>query len=97
MMITVIARLKSKPGQETLLAQGCKQLAREVREKEEGCLMYIPHVSADNPAEILFVEKYIDQAAFDAHVQTPYFKTMTAQFSAILAEEPSLQIMRELA
>jgi len=29
-------------------------------------------------------------------VQTPYFKTMTAQFRAILAEEPSLQIMKEL-
>lgn len=91
------AKLVAKPGKEALLAEMCKSIVKEVSEKEEGCLMYIPHVSVDNPAEIIFMEKYVDQAALDAHLQTPYFKALAAQFSDVLAEKLSLQFMEELA
>lgn len=95
-MITLIAKLKAQPGKESLLAEECKKIAQEVREKEKGCLMYIPHVSVDSTAEIVFVEKYADQEAFDAHFQTPYFKALADKFGDLLDGEPELQILKEL-
>ena len=95
-MITLIAKVKAQPGKEALLAEECKKIAKEVREKEKNCLMYIPHISIENPSVIIFVEKYTDQEALDAHFQTPYFKALIEKFGELLAEEPELHTMNEL-
>lgn len=58
--------------------------------------MYFPHVPVDNTAEIVFVEKYADQEAFDAHFQTPYFKALAEKFCELLDGEPILQTLKEL-
>lgn len=95
-MITLVAKLKAQPGKETLLAEECVKVAMIVREKEKGCLMYIPHVSVNNAAEITFVEKYADQEALDLHAQTPYFKQFGQNIRELLAEKMQLQFLKEL-
>jgi len=95
-MITVIAIMKAQQGKESLLAEEAKKVARQVRENEPGCLLYIPHTGTKDPAELIFVEKYSDQAAFDAHVGTAYLKAFTAQFRDLLEDKPVIKIMREL-
>lgn len=95
-MITLIAKAKAKPGKEALLAEECTKLAKKVRENEKGCLMYIPHVSAENPAEIIFIEKYTDQEAFNAHVQTPYFKAYKEATAGFVEGDTQLQFIKEL-
>lgn len=95
-MITVIAKLKAREGKEALLAETCALLAGEVREKEKDCLMYIPHVSLKSPAEIVFVEKYANQEAFDNHRQTPYFKAASGKFKELLDGPPEVNILKEL-
>jgi quinol monooxygenase YgiN len=95
-MITLIARIIAKPGKEALLAEEIIKVARIVREQEEGCLMYIPYVSANNPAEITFLEKYADQDALDAHVQTPYFKQYREKSRELVAERFPIQFLKEL-
>jgi quinol monooxygenase YgiN len=95
-MITLIARIIAKPGKEALLAEECIKIARIVREQEKGCLMYIPYVSANNPAEITFFEKYADQDAADAHVQTPYFKQYRENCRELVAERLPIQFLKEL-
>ena len=95
-MVTLIAKAIAKPGKEALLTEECVKLASAVRENEQTCLMYVPHVSADNPAEIVFLEKYVSQDAFDAHVQTPYFKHFAEKCGELLAEEIRVQFLTEL-
>jgi quinol monooxygenase YgiN len=95
-MITLTAKLKAQPGKEALLAKECIKLAESVREKEKGCVMYVPHISAENFAEIVFFEKYSDQAAFDFHGQTPYFKAFTEKFDELLDGELQIQFLNEL-
>jgi len=95
-MITLIARLKAQPGKEALLAEECIKLAKNVRENEKGCLMYIPHVSTENPAEIVFVEKYTDQEAFNTHGQTPYFKAYKEKCGGLTDGNSQLQFIKEL-
>jgi quinol monooxygenase YgiN len=95
-MVTLIARLIAHPGKETLLAEECIKIARIVREQEKGCLMYIPYVSANNSAEMTFLEKYADQEAFDVHIQTPYFKQFSERSRELVAERLPVQFLKEL-
>ena len=95
-MITLIARIIAKPGKEALLAEEIVKIARIVREQEKGCLMYVPYVSANNAAEITFLEKYADQDAVDAHVQTPYFKQYREITKEYIAERFPIQFLTEL-
>ncbi|MGI6066816.1 MAG: putative quinol monooxygenase [Bacillota bacterium] len=95
-MVTLIAKMKAKPGKEKALIEECIKIANEVREKEQDCLMYIPHVSQDNPAEILFVEKYSDQSALDFHSASSYFNAFADKFDDLLDGPPELQKYDEL-
>lgn len=95
-MITVIARLFAKPGKESLLYEECRKIVKQVREKEPGCKMYIPHLSEINPAEIMFVEKYVDQEAVNNHLNTPHFKALAEKFNELLDGAPKLQLFKEL-
>ncbi len=95
-MITVLAKLIAKPGKESILAEECMALAKEVQANEKDCLMYIPHITQGNPAEITFFEKYATQEAFDVHTQTPYFKAFTEKCTDLLAGELGVQILKEL-
>lgn len=61
-----------------------------------GSRNYIPLVSVENPAEIIVVEKYADQEALQAHMQSPYFMAVAAKFPEILDGQPVIQILKEL-
>jgi quinol monooxygenase YgiN len=95
-MITLIARLIAHPGKETLLAEEIVKIAKIVREQEKGCLMYMPCIAADNPAEITFLEKYTDQEALDAHIQASHFKQYREKTSELVAERFPIQFLKEL-
>ncbi len=41
--------------------------------QEPGCVSYIAHFVADQPATVLIYEQYIDDAALDFHRSTPHF------------------------
>lgn len=95
-MITLIATLKAKPGKEQLLYEECANIVKLVRTNEPGCLMYEPHISVEDNKEIIFVEKYEDQVAFDLHTTTTYFKAFAAKFDQLLAEPLHLKFLKEL-
>ena len=51
-----------------------EEMMRLVREKEPGCILYQVHQSQESPTDFMVYEVYRDQAAFDAHINTPYFQ-----------------------
>lgn len=95
-MITLIARLSAKPGKETLLYEECRNIVKQVREKEPACKMYVPHLSENNPQEIVFIEKYANKEAFDNHLNSPHFKALAEKFDDLLEGAPDLQLLKEL-
>ncbi len=95
-MKTIIAVLKAQPGKETELAEACAQLANEVRTKEEGNTMYIAHVTANDPTEIVFVEKYKDDQAMADHRHSAHYKAAGSRFKDLLAAPPVIKILNEL-
>lgn len=94
-MITLLATLKALPGKENELNEICIGLAQKVQANEPGCLMYVPHSSKDDPAEITFIEKYKDQQAFKEHGKTAYFQEAFSKFKD-LAGPLQVKFLEEL-
>jgi quinol monooxygenase YgiN len=51
------------------------RFAPEAR-KEPGLELLMVNQSASNPAQFLFYEVFKDEASFEAHQQTPHFRTL---------------------
>ena len=70
--VIVVAEIRAAPGKGDALAALLVEQAAAVRGSEPGCLVYRPHRSATDPELFLFYETYADDAAFDAHRQSPH-------------------------
>ncbi len=72
-MIHLIATLTIKPGSlgaVTKAVQPCIEATR----KEDGCISYDLHVNVTDDTKLVFVERWENRAALDAHFRTPHLK-----------------------
>ena len=71
-MIVLKVDMVVKAGTQT----NCREYLRILQERsrtEPGCLMYLTHQSTENPLKFLIYEQYRDQAALEAHRNSPHF------------------------
>jgi quinol monooxygenase YgiN len=73
--LTIIARVRAKPGKEARLLREMKGLLAPTR-AEAGCLSYDLHQSQSDPTLFALYENWVSQEALDAHFQTPYLQAM---------------------
>lgn len=74
-MLVIAARYLVKEGQEETVAAVLKEMASICNsDAEPGCVLYTVNQSTENPRSFLLYEQYVDQAALEAHAQTPAFK-----------------------
>lgn len=52
---------------------------QEESRKEPGCILYVVHVHREDPRRFLVYEQYKDDAALDAHRESPHFKKYAAE------------------
>jgi quinol monooxygenase YgiN len=71
-MPTIIARLTMQEGKETVALEALRKMAAAVQSDEPGALAYVIHRPKDKPLEIVFVEFYADDAAWETHMQTSH-------------------------
>lgn len=83
-MITFIARLRIKEGREAEAFEGLQEMVASVQANEPGALAYCCHRSADDPLEVVFYEVYADEAAKEAHAQTPHFQKLISLIGDVL-------------
>ena len=76
--VTVVARVKARPGMEERLVEAAHPLISPTRD-EEGCINYDVHQNAEDPAELLFYENWRSKADFDRHVERPHVKKILDQ------------------
>lgn len=74
MPYVVAATWIAKAGEEYRVKEILGRLAPLVRENEPGNLQYQAHYSPSDPRVIFLYEQYVDEEAFEAHKNTPYFK-----------------------
>jgi quinol monooxygenase YgiN len=73
MTYVLIAKWTAKAGEEANVRAALEQLY-EPSNAEEGCLMWQPHVDAENPQVFLVYEQYVDEAALAAHGASDHFR-----------------------
>jgi quinol monooxygenase YgiN len=82
--VTLIVHLRPRDGQEMLLEAELRALVGPTR-KEDGCLTYDLHRSAEGPSAFLLHEVWASRVAHSRHTNTPHFLRWNARKDALLA------------
>jgi quinol monooxygenase YgiN len=94
--ITIIARLKAKPGFESRLEEAAKNLIEPTR-AEEGCIDYVLHRDLEDTTVYYFYENWRSQEDLDRHFQSPHIRRVMEIAPEILAEPLRLTRLEMLA
>ena len=77
-MYVVTVEFKIDPPQWESFLPLMVENARASRETEPGCRQFDVCAEAAKPATVFLYELYDDRAAFDAHRETPHFRSFSA-------------------
>lgn len=83
--ITVVAHVRARPGLEETVRAELLKLVAETR-KEQGCVNYDLHVSADDPGHFMFYENWESLAHLDRHAASPHIQAFRARSPELLLE-----------
>ena len=71
-IVTVFAEMRAAKGKGDRLATLLVEQAAAIREQEPGCLLYRPHRCVRDPDLFMLYEMYVDDTAFDAHLNSSH-------------------------
>ncbi|HET7875340.1 MAG TPA: putative quinol monooxygenase [Methylomirabilota bacterium] len=94
-MIGLVATLRIKPGMEREFEAVAKELVAKVRTHEPGCQLYALH-HGEAPQTYVFLERYVDQAAVEAHRATDYFKALGRKMGECMDGRAEVMRLREV-
>lgn len=97
--LTVIARMRAKPGKQAELRAALEALI-EPTTKDEGCINYDLHQGVDDPAVFVFYENWADRAAHAAHaahMQAPHLQRFIAEHLGLLDGDLRVDLLRRSA
>jgi quinol monooxygenase YgiN len=95
-VLTVVATLKVKPGQEDTLIAGMRKMIAHVKANEPGTVTYLLHRSAADPTKFLVYEVYADQAAFATHGASEPMQEFFRLAGGILDGRPDIAMYEEI-
>jgi quinol monooxygenase YgiN len=95
-MITVIATLQVKPGQEKAFEEAARPLVAHVKANEPGTRAYLFHRSTADPTQFAFYEVYADQAALAAHSASEPMQKFFGSVGGFLAGRPTITLYEEI-
>ena len=94
-MLGVVATIKVKPGMEKEFEAVAKELVAKVNANEPGCKLYALH-HGEQPHTYVFMERYVDQAAVEAHRAADYFKTLGRKMGEYMDGRAEVLRLREV-
>ena len=77
-MLILAVHVTMKAGHEDEVLDAFRKLQEETR-REPGCITYVVQRSRENTRRYLIYEQYTDQAALEAHRNSPHFKQYAAE------------------
>jgi len=90
-VIIVLGRVDTTP--ETVDEALALSLAHVHRSRREpGCLAHAVHRDAEDPYRLVFVERWADREALDAHFRVPESAAFVAALTPLAAGEPAIEI-----
>jgi quinol monooxygenase YgiN len=94
-VLGIVATLKTKPGQDVAFEELAKTLVAAVHANEPGCLLYTLF-KAEEPNTYVFLERYQDEAALQAHRSTAYFKDIGRKMGEHMDGRAQILRLREI-
>ena len=91
-MTIVLATYTTAPGREDQVADLLRSYTALVLE-EPGCMAFEVYRSVDDRRRFLLLEKYVDQAAFDAHRETEHFSEVAIKQIRTLLDNRSVEVL----
>ena len=95
-MITVIAKLKVKPGKGQALELAARELIAHVKANEPGTRTYVFLRSTGDPGTYAFYEVYADEGAFAAHGGSGPMQAFFGALGGLLDGRPEIAMYDEL-
>jgi quinol monooxygenase YgiN len=95
-MMTVIARLKVRPGKEAEFERAAREMVAHVKASEPGTVTYVLHRSTADPTVFAFYEVYADAAAFTAHSQSDRMRQFGRGLAGALEGQPEITMYEEI-
>jgi quinol monooxygenase YgiN len=93
MTIGLIATIPVQEGKNAEFEAAFMALAVQVLANEPGCHFYALNRSKSNPQIYKVLESYADEAAFEAHGKTEYFRAASMTLGAFLAGAPEIEYL----
>ena len=93
-MIGIVATLKIKEGSGSDFEAVATELVEKVNENEEGVVYY--DLYKQDETTYVFLERYKDQEAQDAHGKTDYFRELGAKMGAFMAGAPDIKVLQSV-
>jgi quinol monooxygenase YgiN len=94
-IITVVAVMKAKPGQEEKLRSAALALVEPTR-REEGCIQYDLHAHLTDPGSLVFYENWTSVEHLDRHGVSPHLTAFRA-IAPDLVESARVERYRRIA
>jgi len=85
MPLTIVASIRSQPGQEDLVETELRKLVEPTRE-EAGCLQYDLHKNHEVPGHFVFYENWEDRDLWQAHMGAAHIAAYMAATEGAVAE-----------
>lgn len=92
-MMGIVATLKVKEGKEAVLEAEVKSMMATMETAEPGCLQFDMFTHSSEPGTYVMMERYADQAAVDAHMNSAHFQTLVKNLQDVLAGPPDVSIL----
>lgn len=89
-MILVIGHVMTSPETAVEITRLCTEHSARSR-AEPGCLAHNVHADCENPARLVFVERWADEAALKAHFAVPESRAFV---KAVRALSPARTVMQ---
>lgn len=94
-LLTIVARIKAKPGMEDRMQQDLLSLLAPTR-AESGCITFDLLQDTGDPTVFVLYENWTDQSALNAHFQQPYVKQVLQAYEETLAEPINVMTLKKL-
>lgn len=95
-MITVIAKLKVKAGNEDGFRKAADKMLAHVQANEPKTLTYLLYRSTSDPSIFVFYEVYADQDAFQAHGGSAAMQEFFGAVGTLLDGRPEIHLYEQL-
>lgn len=96
MIRSIVATVTVKPESLPAFESLARELVAAVNADEPGCLLYTLN-RGDDPSTWMFIERYADEAAVQAHRESAHFRRLRPAMNEYLVSPPVTVRMAEVA